>query len=292
MEEEKIEIEKEEKKKKKKKGTSKLTIILIIIISLIVLSFIYMRYIATSGFIVKEYNVTSEKLPENFNGFKIAHLSDIHYASIGKEKLDKIVEEVNIMKPDMIVFTGDLYDGYSNLTEDMKNKIVDSLSKLDASYGKYCITGNHDYEHDGYQDIMYKSGFTYLENESKLIYSNDDNPIELIGYPSIIKGNPDYSIELSNNYKIALIHEGDVFDKLEDKNLDLVLAGHSHGGQVRLPFIGSIKFMLPDYAKKYSEEHYLINGTELFVSSGLGESEFYLRAFNKPSFNFYRLYNK
>ena len=280
------------KEREKKKGRKKVTTIIIIILLIIALLFIYMRYIATSGFIVKEYNVTSEKLPESFNGFKIAHLSDIHYASIGKEKLDSVVEEVNIMRPDIIVFTGDLYDRFSNLPDDMKDKIVDSLSKLEAPYGKFAVSGNHDYEHDGYQELIERCGFTYLQNESKLIYNNGNTPIELVGYPSIINGEPDYNIQLTDNYKIALIHEGDVFDNIKDKNFNLVLAGHSHGGQVRLPLIGSIKFMLPEYGKKYSEEHYLVNDSEIYVSSGLGEAEYYIRAFNKPSFNFYRLYNK
>lgn len=290
MEEEIIEIE--EKKHKKKKGHGKLTTIIIILLLLTAISFIYMRYIATSGFIVKEYNITNEKLPESFNGFKIAHLSDIHYASMGKEKLDKVVQEVNIMKPDIIVFTGDLYDRFSNLTEDMKEKIIESLSKLEAPFGKYAVSGNHDYEHDGYQEIIEKCGFTYLDSESKIIYNKGDTPIEIIGYPSILKDSPNYNIDLTDNYKIALLHEGDAFDNLENKNINLVLSGHSHGGQVRLPLIGAVHFMLPEYSKKYYEEHYKINDTDLYVSSGLGESEYYLRAFNKPSFNFYRLYNK
>ena len=292
--EEEVELEEQsrEKKNKKKKGHGKLTAVIIIFLVLCLIGFIYTRYIATSGFIVKEYNVTSEKLPESFNGFKIAHLSDIHYASVGKEKLDKIVNEVNIMKPDIIVFTGDLYDRFSNLTDDMKEKIIDSLSKLEAPYGKYAVSGNHDYEHEGYQEIIEKCGFTYLSNESKLIYSKGDTPIEIVGYPSIIKDYPDYNIELTDNYKIALLHEGDTFDNLEGKDINLVLAGHSHGGQVRFPIIGAIKFMLPDYSKKYYEEHYTIDNTELYVSFGLGESEYYFRSLNKPSFNFYRLYNK
>ena len=292
MEEEILETREKKYKKNKKKGHSKMTVIIVVLLILIVLTFIYMRYIATFGFIVKEYNVTSEKLPESFNGFKIAHLSDIHYASMGKEKLDKVVEEVNIMRPDLIVFTGDLYDRFSNLTDDMKEKIIDSLSKLEAPFGKYAVSGNHDYEHDGYQEIIEKCGFTYLSNESKLIYNNGNTPIEIVGYPSIMKDSPDYNISLSDNYKIGLIHEGDAFDNIENKDYNLVLAGHSHGGQVRLPIIGSIKFMLPDYAKKYSEEYYKVNNTQIYISYGLGESEFYIRAFNKPSFNFYRLYNK
>ena len=292
MIEETIEIEEKEEKKKKRKERSKVTTIIIIILAIIALSFIYVRYIATAGFIVKEYNVTSEKLPQNFNGFKIAHLSDIHYASMGKEKLDKVVSEVNIMKPDIIVFTGDLYDRFSNLTDDMKEKIIDSLSKLEAPLGKYAVSGNHDYEHDGYQEIIEKSGFKYLSNESKLIYYNGDIPIELVGYPSIIKDKPNYNIELTDNYKIGLIHEGDAVDNLVDKDFNLVLAGHSHGGQVRLPIIGALPFVMPEYGRKYPNDYYKINNTELYVSYGLGEAQYYVRAFNKPSFNFYRLYTK
>lgn len=292
MVEETIELEEVQEEKKKKKERGKMTTIIIAILLVIVLIFIYMRYIATSGFIVREYNVTSENLPESFNGFKIAHLSDIHYASIGKEKLDSVVSEVNTMRPDIIVFTGDLYDRFSNLTDDMKNKIIDSLSKLDAPLGKYAVSGNHDYEHDGYKELIEKCGFTYLSNESKLIYYNGNTPIEIIGYPSIIKDEPNYNMELTDNYKIALLHEGDAVDNLIDKNIDLALAGHSHGGQVRIPIIGTIPYIMPDYGKKYPNEHYKISNTDLYVSYGLGEVEYYIRAFNKPSFNFYRLYNK
>ena len=285
-----MEEETQEEIKVNKKGKSKLKVTLIIIAIAIAGIFVYIRFIATSGFIVKEYAVESEKLPENFNGFKIAHLSDIHYASVGKEALDKIVDEVNKMKPDIIVFTGDLYDEYSNLTEDMKLKIIDSLSKLSAPSGKYAVSGNHDYKHDGYKDIITGSGFTYLHNESKLIYYLGDEPIEIVGYPDEREDQPDYSIELTDNYKIALIHEGDSYLNIKDKDFDLVLAGHSHGGQVRLPFIGVIYKV--NGAKKYYDAHYKEGKTDIYVSSGIGEVEYKIRAFNKRSFNFYRLYKK
>lgn len=274
----------------KKKDRGKLKTIIIIILLVIAIAFIYMRFIATSGFIIKEFNVTSEKLPSGFNGVKLMHLSDIHYASVGKEKLDKVVAEVNLMKPDIIVFTGDLYDEFSNLTDDMKEKIIDSLSKLNAPLGKYAVSGNHDYSFEGYEDLITRCGFTYLENESKLIYYNDNDPIEIVGYADEREDNPNYDIELSNYYKIGLIHEGDSFEHIKDKDFNLVLAGHSHGGQVRLPFIGAIATV--DGGKKYYEEHYTYNNTELYINFGLGEVEFKLRAFNKPSVNLYRLYNK
>ena len=279
-------MEKEEKRKDHKK----MKIIIIAILAFIALSFIYMRFIATHGFIIKEYKVTSQKLPQGFNGLKVMHLSDIHYASIGEAKLNKAVEEVNLMKPDIIVFTGDLYDEYTNLTDEMKNKIINSLSKLEAPLGKYAVSGNHDYKHEGYEEIIKKSGFTYLYNETKLIYYNDDEPIEIIGYPDEREDKPNYDIQLSDYFKIALIHEGDSWDHIKEKDIDLTLAGHSHGGQVRLPIIGCIAKV--DGAKKYYDEHYTYNNSNLYVNYGLGEVEFKIRAFNKPSINMYRLYTK
>jgi predicted MPP superfamily phosphohydrolase len=279
-----------EKEKEKKKEKSKMKIIIIVILLLIAITFVYMRFIATSGFIIKEFNVTSEKLPKGFNGVKVIHLSDIHYASVGEAKLNKAVEEVNTMKPDIIVFTGDLYDEFSNLTEDMENKIINALSKLNAPLGKYAVSGNHDYKYDRFTDIITKSGFTYLENETKLIYYNDETPIEIIGYPDEREANPNYDLELSDYFKIALIHEGDSWEHIKDKGIDLTLAGHSHGGQVRLPFIGCL--IKVDGGKKYCEEHYTNNNSELYVNFGLGETEFKIRSFNKPSINMYRLYTK
>ncbi len=279
-----------EKEKEKKKEKSKMKIIIIVILLLIAITFVYMRFIATSGFIIKEFNVTSEKLPKGFNGVKVIHLSDIHYASVGEAKLNKAVEEVNTMKPDIIVFTGDLYDEFSNLTEDMENKIINALSKLNAPLGKYAVSGNHDYKYDRFTDIITKSGFTYLENETKLIYYNDETPIEIIGYPDEREANPNYDIELSDYFKIALIHEGDSWEHIKDKGINLTLAGHSHGGQVRLPFIGCL--IKVDGGKKYCEEHYTNNDSELYVNFGLGETEFKIRSFNKPSINMYRLYTK
>ena len=279
----------EEEKIEEVKSHSKLKKIIIIFILLIGITFVYTRYIATYGFIVKEYGVINEKLPDNFNGLKIAHLSDIHYGSVGKEKLESVVNEVNIMKPDIIVFTGDLYDEYFNLNDETKNTIIEVLSKLEAQLGKYAIDGNHDYDFEGYDELIKQSGFTYLKNESKLIYYNGDNPIEIVGYSDYLKGEPNYKIDTTDNYKIALIHEGDAVENIINKNFDLILAGHSHGGQVRIPFIGSITKV--EGAKKYYDEYYKINNSDLYISYGLGQTKYMYRAFNKPSFNFYRLYS-
>ena len=281
-------MEKEEKENKKK--GSRIKKMIFIILGIIVAFLLYIRFIGPLGFKVKEYGLYYDNLPESFNGLKIAHLSDIHYGTVGKDKLKKIVDEVNVMKPDIVVFTGDLYDEFTNLTDDNKRELIEILGSIETKLGKYAVSGNHDYSYEGYQELIEKCGFTYLYNNSKLIYNDGNIPIEIFGYPSKRKDEPDYSIELSDNFKIGLIHEPDEIDNLIDKNYNLVLAGHSHNGQVRLPFIGAI--VTPDGSKKYYDEYYKVSNTDLYISSGLGESEYKLRFFNHPSFNFYRIYKK
>ena len=86
------------------------------------------------------------------------------------------------------------------------------------------------------------------------------------------------------------MHEPDFIDEIDYRKFDLVLAGHSHNGQVRLPFIGAL--VKPNYAKKYYDEYYKIKNTDLYISSGIGVSEVNFRLFNRPSFNLYRLTNR
>jgi len=248
---------------------------------------LYMRFIATSGLNIKEYSIIDNNLPSSFDGVKIIHLSDIHYGTTVTEKrLESIVNKVNSLNPDMIIFTGDLYDESVLITEDAKNKLISILNKLEAPLGKYAIIGNHDYSSNYFEEIITSSGFTYLKNNSKLVYNNGDIPIELVGYDDATKGNPDYSITLSDNYKITLIHEPDEVDNLTNSNL--VFAGHSHGGQVRLPLIGSI--FTPVGAKKYTNDYYQVNNMNMYVSYGIGTSILKLRFNDKPSINLYRLY--
>src|SRR5574344_2545441 len=274
---------------KEKKKPNKIKKILFGLFLLIALFFLYIRFIGTYGFNVNEYAVYSDTLPQNFNGFKIIQLSDIHYGSMSKDKLQKIVDDVNNNKPDIVVFTGDLYDEYSNLTETNKADLKEVLNKIEAKLGKYAVSGNHDYSFDGYEQLIEDAGFTYLNSTSKIIYNNGDLPIEIVGYPSYIKDTPNYDYQVSDYYKIGLIHEPDAIDSILDKNFDLVLAGHSHGGQVRLPFIGAL--YTPPGSKKYYNEYYKVNNTNLYVSYGLGTVMLPFRYFDRPSYNLFRLYS-
>ena len=278
----------------------KVIIILVIIILAISLCLLYSRFIATKGLKVKEYKVVNSKITDSYHGLKIIHLTDIHYGStINEKELNNIVDKVNEIKPDIVVMTGDLID--ERLSYD-KDTIINCLSKIEAKLGKFAVSGNHDIPLDDYNYIVKESGFTSLDNKYELIYSKSNEPIIIsgIGY-----GDEDIGIkteqfdkyisELKTDdikpiYSILLVHEPDTVDNLDLNKYDLILAGHSHAGQVRLPIIG--KLYTPEGAKKYYDEYYKINNTDLYISSGLGTSLYKFRLFNKPSFNFYRITNK
>lgn len=280
---------------------SKGRLILMILVVLIVGLLLWGRYMSTKGLITREYAVENKIIPKSFNGLKIVHFSDLHYGrTVNDEKLALIVDEINKLKPDLVLFTGDLIDKDIKLNEKKLAEIEKHLSEIDASIGKYAVKGNHDYSNKLFETIMTDSGFKLLTNDSDLIYYKSNTPIIISGLTSSIKSHPDYenlftSLELSEEvinsyYKILLVHEPDQILKVSDKKYNLVLAGHSHNGQVRLPFVGAV--MKTAGAKKYDESYYKVDDTELYISGGIGCSVLNFRFMNKPSFNLYRLYNK
>lgn len=276
----------------------------LVIIILIVLGcgvILYARFIGTKGLNVKEYKIVDSKITADYHGLKIVHLSDIHYGStIKNNELKKIVQEINLLKPDVVVLTGDLIDEDWEFDE---NELIENLKSIKASLGKYAITGNHDVDNDVWTRIITESEFKNMNDNYELIYKGNE-PIILSGISSNIITSfssektekfDDYIKTLKENnkdryYSILLIHEPDFIDNLDLNNYDLVLSGHSHNGQVKFPIIG--KIYTPDGAKKYYNEYYKVNDTELYISSGLGTAWLRLRLFNRPSFNFYRLTNK
>ena len=271
---------------------------LLIIFIIIFLTIIYARYIGTLGFDTKEYTILEKDIPEGFDGIKIVHFSDLHYnRAINITKVEKIVDEINLINPDIVVFTGDLIDRDVTLSEKDLNKLTNILLKIKAKYGKYAVMGNHDIDYDMNKviDIYNGSNFKYLDNEYDIIYNKKNEKIFIGGLNSVTHNKDDISKMMSyftdnkeNMYKIILVHEPDISDKIvNDYSVNLILAGHSHNGQVRFPIIGPI--YTPPYSKKYYDNYYNLDGTNLYISSGLGVSTANYRLWNRPSINFYRI---
>ena len=117
---------------------SKLKVFLMIILIILVLIgsiIIWSRFVSTSGLDVKEIKIVNKKLPESFKGFKIVHISDIHYGkTIDKKKLEKVVNQINLIEPDLVVFTGDLIDKDTDITDEIIKDLTDELSNINAKY--------------------------------------------------------------------------------------------------------------------------------------------------------------
>ena len=291
-----------------KRKIKKIRVIAILSVLILITILWYCRFIATTGLVIKEYKVTNSKLPSSFYGFKIVHISDIHYGrTVTKKELDKLAEEINLLKPDIVVFTGDLFDNKVIISSEDCKDIIESLSKIKAEIGKYAIMGEDDYDNQNWNNIITNSGFKDLNNTYELIYKEGYEPILLAGLSSNlsdtknakdkIKPINDYIDSLKESeeiniphYKILLMHEPDYITDITYQNYDLILAGHSHNGQVRLPFIGAL--LKPEKAQEYYDEYYKLDNTDFYISSGMGTTRLDFRLFNRPAINFYRLVNK
>lgn len=287
-------IEKEKKQEITHKRIGTFFKIFLIFLAIFIILILYMHFIGTKGLIVREYKVESTTLPDSFHGFKIVQFSDLHYlTTIHKQEMEQIVNKINQLKPDIVVFTGDLVDYKKTATEQDIQDLVDSFNKIEVTTGLYAIKGNHDYENDYFEDVFQKTNFKILNNNYELIYYKGTTPILLTGVGSILENDCDIDLafsysEMDNLYTISLLHEPDVIDYIKDKyQVDLALAGHSHNGQIRLPGIGAI--LKVEEGKRYPNERYELNNTKLYVSGGLGTSIYEFRLFNRPSINLYRL---
>lgn len=281
---------KERKKIKRKHQIKRLFIFIFLLVGLII---IYSKYIEPNILIVKENKISSKNIPDSFDGIKIVHFSDLHYgSSIDKNNINKYIDKINNLKPDIVIFTGDLIEeDYQTNDNDIKI-LTNSLNNINYNLGKYIIYGNHDYYNENFINIINNTNFKLLVNDYDIIYNKSNDPILIYGLDDTLYGNPDLTKlndnNISNiNYKIVLTHEGDYSDKILDYNANLILAGHSHNGQINLPYL--INLYLPDGAKKYYKPYYNINNTDIYINNGLGTNKYDIRLFSIPSINLYRL---
>lgn len=259
------------------KFSKKLTIIFLIIVIIIILFFLYMRFLGTS-FIKTKEKYLYDNIPHSFNGLKVLQISDLMYGStINDSDLNKISNEIKMINPDIIFFTGDLIGNNYNLIK--KDNIEIFLTNLSAPYGKYAIKGELDNE--DYEILLDKCGFEVLINNTKEIFNKTVDKIIIKGLDS----NNVENVDNTDSYTICLIHNFDYFEKF-NTNCDVTFAGHNLGGEIRLPFTNGI---LGD--SKYKGNYYIFGNNEVFISSGLG-SKHKLRLFNHPEINVYRIYEK
>lgn len=239
------------------------------------------------------YTINSPLLPDGFDGFRIAHVSDLHNTEIGKDN-KKLLAMLQDAEPDIIAITGDLIDSRNTDVEVALQFIREAVKIAPCYY----VTGNHESRISEYSVLkagMETAGVVILE-DARTEISLGGETITLIGVndPSFrtndLSGDSVTVMDAKltqlhgddNEFTILLSHRPELFDTYVKNNIDLVLSGHAHGGQFRLPFIGGLvaphQGMFPEYdAGLYTEEN-----TNMIVSRGVGNSIFPFRINNRP----------
>lgn len=247
----------------------------------------YARYVEPYMLITRTVTIEATKhVPE----CTIVFFSDTHFGKDYSEKnVERIVKRINRSEPDLVIFGGDFLDNYARDREELDLEYIGAeLSKIEASYGKFAVWGNHDYGGGAvrvYQDLMTDGGFQVLENESCLI---EELNMKVFGYDDYLLGRTEESLyQIQSQYfNLIAAHEPVVADLIENTGDNLLLTGHTHGGQVGIPAIrekvipkGSGGYAKGLYTK---EEIGTQSSLQMFVSSGIGTTLYPIRFLNVP----------
>lgn len=214
---------------------------------------------------------------------KVVLLSDFHLGSYkGAGWIEEVVNKTNALQPEAILLLGDYIMGAEGKTEDLV-----ALGQLQAPLGVFAVLGNHDYQNNRAGEVetaLKNLGITVLRNSSAIITLSDGSILNLVGVGDLwFDGDLEKSLKnfSSSQQVILLSHNPDAILEPAVKIADLVLSGHTHGGQIRLPIIGPL-FVPTVIGSYFSEGNFLVNNVPLFITSGLGEVGPRARLFNWP----------
>ena len=239
------------------------------------------------------YTITSSKLPERFDGYRIAHISDLHNAQIGKEN-EKLLAMLREAEPDIIAITGDLIDS-RNTDVDVALQFAQEAAKIAPSY---YVTGNHEARVNEYNELksgLLSAGVIVLEDNSVEICIAGEH-VTLVGVndlsfetdyllgdsETVMQSTLSELLSNSDGFTILLSHRPELFDTYVDCEIDLVLSGHAHGGQFRIPFVGGVVAPNQGFFPKFDAGIYTEENTNMLVSRGIGNSIIPVRVNNRP----------
>ncbi len=229
---------------------------------------------------IKEIQLKLKNLPKAFHGWKIVQFSDIHLGfHYGPQDLKTVIKQINDLNPDIIFFTGDLIqNAYPN-----PELAIPLLKELKMPRGgKWAVIGNHDYSSkNNVIQVFGRSGFTFLENNHDFI-ETEGQRLYVAGTDDVLYGLPDMEKAVADLSKddcvLLLAHEPDFADESSKYPISAQFSGHSHGGQVRLPFIGPL-------IRNYLAVHY-VDG---LYHVGIGTSQLAVRFYCRPEITVFHL---
>ena len=245
---------------------------------------------------ISEYEYLNAKVPEGFHGYTIVQISDLH----NKDFHGRLLNKVKAIKPDLIVITGDLIDR-RNTNIEIAITTVQQLAEIAPTY---YVSGNHEHlsgQYNMLKEELVQLKASILDNDYRSI-TRGEKTISLLGLadPAVNQREDNYLWDDNSYYAktqlqallegqdpdsellILLSHRPELFHIYKELELDLVFAGHAHGGQIRLPFTGGLVAPNQGLFPKYTAGIYHEDGTFMVVSRGLGNSIIPQRVFNRP----------
>jgi predicted MPP superfamily phosphohydrolase len=253
----------------------------------------YARFVEPYHYSISETDVFIRDLPERFEGFRITQLTDIHHSRIlGIGDIRRMISIAQRTKPDMFVLTGDYTTTYRRFIE----PCAEALSQLNAPEGVWAVLGNHDHYTDPELTTraLRRHRIEVMDNFHTTVQRGPD-AIQLSGIDDWTWNAVDWTRAFSGlkpeTPTILLSHQPSVLDLPQTQNVSLILSGHTHGGQLRLPFLGApARFATRDL--KYDRGLFRKGETQLYVSSGTGVIGLPLRLGVRPEIAVLRLSRK
>jgi len=227
-------------------------------------------------------------LSKQFEGLRIVQLSDIHHCEyVSKDFIRKCVRKANALSPDVIVLTGDYVFGSNNYL----SAAAKELSELQAKEGVLAILGNHDDKGSTYDEFQ-KNGIRLLINEHIVLHRKKEH-LFIAGIDDLWRGEIDIKKTLKGtdkNPKILLAHNPDAIEIIQHENVDFVISGHTHGGQVSFPFYGP-PLVYSKFGARYASGFFREKNTILYVNRGIGVSNLPVRFFARPEITLFTIKN-
>ncbi|MDO5124344.1 MAG: metallophosphoesterase [Eubacteriales bacterium] len=268
-------------------------IIVLAIVAAILLTLVIWTAWGNTALELNTYTISSDRLPEVFDGYRIAHVSDLHNAEMGKNN-EKLLDMLRDAEPDIIAITGDLIDS-RNTDIDIALQFTKAAMEIVPCY---YVTGNHEARVSEYDELkagLTEQGVVVLDDE-RIELELSGETIALLGVndpsfqtdylfgdsESVMKNKLQEISDAENEFTILLSHRPELFEVYADNDMDLVLSGHAHGGQFRLPFVGGLVAPNQGLFPKYDAGLYTDENTNMIVSKGIGNSILPFRFNNRP----------
>ena len=252
----------------------------------------YGGLVGRTDYELTETDIFIRDLPPSFDGFRIAHVSDVHHSSLVPiEEVRRVVELANGARADLIALTGD----YTTASRKYIEPCAEALSALAAPHGVWAVLGNHDHHTDGAatERALVTRGIGLLDNANTRLRRGGDE-LQLAGIDDWSWVQNDWARAFKGVDRarptVLLSHQPSVLDRPETEGVSLILSGHTHGGQVRLPLLGSPARLVDEF--KYLRGRFERERTQLYVTRGTGVIGLPLRIGARPEIAVLRLRRK